>query len=383
MSSTHEQLFQLSQALLATLDTGGCFLDINPAWERTLGWTTDELRTLRPLELVHPDDLETTLAIGSGLVGGASQIHLETRFRCKDGSYKWLMFTSTVETDGDGAPHRFFVTAVDVTPFKEALREREEAVSQLHLFKVMLENTPDQVGIVDLEGRVRFRNPAALRHIESVGQSGAHVTAAQVHSPAFLEKLDREVTPTLQATGVWSGDGDLLRPDGSVMPTYMILVALRDVRGEVVAFGTLIRDVTPQKQLELQLRGAVQALATPMIPISDRVLVMPLIGQMDGERTAQVTRAALEGVHGRGIEVVILDVTGLQHVDTQVGGALLHTAHALRLLGVRTVLTGIQPSVAQALIGLGLDLSAVETASTLQRAISLALSSDSRPRGRA
>ena len=382
ISSTHEQLFQLSQALLATLDTRGCFLDINPAWERTLGWTTDELRTMRPIELVHPDDVETTISVGSGLLDGVGMVQLENRFRCKDGRYKWLMWGSQVETDGDGAPRRYFVTAVDVTPYKEALREREEAVSQFHLFKVMLENTPDQVGIVDLEGRVRFRNPAALRHIESIGRGGDHVNAADVHSPAFLERFEREITPVLLAEGAWSGEGDLLRADGSVMPTYTILVALRDARGELVAFGTLIRDMTSQKQLEMQLRGAVQALATPMIPISDRVLVMPLIGQMDGERTAQVTRAALEGVHGRGIEVVILDVTGLHSIDTQVGGALLHTAHALRLLGVRTVLTGIQPSVAQSLIGLGLDLSAVETASTLQRAISLALSGDAQPRRR-
>ncbi len=381
MSSTFEQLFQLSQALLAMLDARGRFVELNPAWERTLGWTLDELRAMQPLELVHPEDRETTVSAGAGLLGGTGRIQLENRYRCKDGRYKWLVWQSQVQADAGDEPRRYFVTAVDVTPYKEALREREEAVAQLHLFKAMLENTPDQVGIIDLEGRVRYRNPAAMRHIGPGGRDGDHVTAAQVHSSAFQEKIEREVTPALQTTGVWSGEGDLLRADGTVMPTYQILVALRDAHGDLAAYGTLIRDMTAEKQLELQLRGAVQALATPTIPISDRVLVMPLIGLMDGDRAAQITRAALEGVHGRGVEVLILDVTGLQNIDTQVSGALLHTARALGLLGVRTMLTGIQPSVAQALVGLGLDLSAVETASTLQRAISLALSGGGRVHG--
>lgn len=373
MGSTFEQLFQLSQALLAVLDARGNFAELNPAWERTLGWTVAELRAMSPLELVHPDDRESTLRAGAGLQDGVGKIQLENRYRCKDGSYRWLIWQSQVQTDAEEGARRYFVTAVDVTPYKEALRERDEADEQLHMFKAMLENTPNQVAIVGRDGRVRYRNPAAMRHAGAGARDSEPVSATRVHSPAFLAKLEREVLPAVHSTGVWSGEADLLRSDGSVMPTYQILVALRDARGEIVAYGTLIRDMTAERQTELRLREAVQALATPTIPISERVLVMPLIGQMDGERAAQVTQAALEAVHGRAVEVVILDVTGLLSIDAQVGGALLQTARALGLLGVRTVLTGIQPLVAQALIGLGLDLSAVETASTLERALSLAL----------
>lgn len=378
MRSTFEQLFHLSRALLATLDSEGRFLDVNPAWERTLGWTADELRGARSVEFIHPDDLAATVASASRSFREGETAHVENRYRCKDGSYKWLMWSSYVE---QGPEQRIiYASAVDVTEYKELLRQREEALEELHLLRTMLEQTPDQIGIVDVQGRVRYRNPAAKRHVGRDDLPEEPLDALKLHSPAFAERLEKEITPYLIREGTWSGEGDLLRADGTIMPTYQVLVALKDERGELTAFGTLIRDMTELKQMELQLRASLQALATPLIPISDRVLVMPLIGQMDLERAAQVTRAALEGVHGRAVEVVILDVTGLQHVDTQVAGLLLQTARSLRLLGVRTVLTGIQPLVAQALIGLGLDLSGVETASTLQSAISLAMRAGALPR---
>jgi rsbT co-antagonist protein RsbR len=375
MSRSFERLFHLSKALLATIDLQGRFVDLNPAWERTLGWSLAELRAMQPLELVHPDDRAAAVAEGARMMAEGGIVHLENRYRCKDDSYKWLKWSSFLDPGTQDGPGLCHVTAVDITPYKEALREREAVLADLHLFKAMLENVPDVVAIVDVHNQVRYRNPAAERHFGRTSAPEEWSTAEQAHSPAFVERLQSEVLPELQRTGAWSGEGDLRRPDGTYMPTHEVLVTLRDERGAPAGVGALIRDMTGTKQMEAQLRAAVQALATPLIPISERVLVIPLIGQMDAERASQLTRVALEGVHGRGAEAVILDITGLQHLDTQVGGSLLMTARALKLLGVRTILTGIQPSVAQALIELGIDLSTVETAGNLQRAIDLATAS--------
>lgn len=113
-------------------------------------------------------------------------------------------------------------------------------------------------------------------------------------------------------------------------------------------------------------------MSTPIIPISDRILVMPLIGLMDEERAGRVLEAALQRTTESQAEVMILDITGVPRADERVAAAILNTARALRLLGAHTVLTGIRPEVAQALVALNVDFTDVVTQSTLQGGIAYA-----------
>ncbi|WP_437972119.1 AAA family ATPase [Sorangium sp. So ce260] len=114
-------------------------------------------------------------------------------------------------------------------------------------------------------------------------------------------------------------------------------------------------------------------LSTPIIPITDRIMVMPLIGMMDSQRAQQVLSTALKGVESSGAEVVIIDITGVRTVDTDVASTLMNTAVALRLLGAQAVITGIRPDVAQTLTCLQIDLGSVVTQGTLQSGIAYAL----------
>ena len=113
-------------------------------------------------------------------------------------------------------------------------------------------------------------------------------------------------------------------------------------------------------------------MATPLIPISSEIMVMPLIGTVDHERAQQVLDTALQGVQESKARFVILDITGLRHVDTSVAGTLMNTARALQLLGAQAVLTGIRAEVAQTLVGLGIDLGGVVSLSQLQSGIAYA-----------
>jgi CheY-like chemotaxis protein/anti-anti-sigma regulatory factor len=114
-------------------------------------------------------------------------------------------------------------------------------------------------------------------------------------------------------------------------------------------------------------------LSTPLIPITDDIMVMPLIGKMDEKRTEQVLETALSGVASRQVRVVIIDVTGVKLVDRGVAGTLVRVAGALRLLGANTVITGIRAEVARTLVELDLNLRDVVTMGTLQSGISYAL----------
>lgn len=145
----------------------------------------------------------------------------------------------------------------------------------------------------------------------------------------------------------------------------------------------LMREVTEQKQMEFERErlqedvirmqaAALAELSTPLIPINDRVVVMPLIGAVDSRRVQQVIDTLLDGVSRTRVTTAILDITGVPVVDTQVANGLVRAAQAVRLLGARVVLTGIRPEVAQTLVGLGADLNGVVTRSTLQSGIAYA-----------
>jgi anti-anti-sigma factor len=128
-----------------------------------------------------------------------------------------------------------------------------------------------------------------------------------------------------------------------------------------------------QQQVIDAQRQALRELSTPLIPISDNVLIMPLIGTIDSQRAQQVMEALLEGVAQHQADLVVLDITGVAVVDTQVAQSFIQAAQAVRLLGAQVMLTGIQPQIAQTLVHLGVDLSGIQTQGSLQAGIASAL----------
>jgi anti-anti-sigma regulatory factor len=114
-------------------------------------------------------------------------------------------------------------------------------------------------------------------------------------------------------------------------------------------------------------------LSTPLIPIADGIVVMPLIGTIDAGRAQQALETALHGAQTFRAKIVILDITGVNQVDGGVASSLLRTASALRLLGTEVVLSGIRPEVAQTFIRIDVDLSSIVTQGTLQSSVAWAL----------
>lgn len=151
--------------------------------------------------------------------------------------------------------------------------------------------------------------------------------------------------------------------------------------------GSLERQVqerTAQLQAETDVRARLQEettrqaqalmdLSTPLIPVSSEILVMPMIGAIDTRRANQLIETALGGIEQHRARFIVVDITGVPIVDTHVAQALLQVAQSVQLLGARAVLTGIRPEVAQALVGLGVELRELVTYSTLQTGIAYAL----------
>src|SRR5207244_12739402 len=88
------RFFNLTLDMLCVADFDGYFLRLNPSWERTLGWTVEELLARPYLEFVHPDDRASTVTEAQNLTAGAETISFENRYLCRDGSYKWLLWNA-------------------------------------------------------------------------------------------------------------------------------------------------------------------------------------------------------------------------------------------------------------------------------------------------
>jgi rsbT co-antagonist protein RsbR len=120
-------------------------------------------------------------------------------------------------------------------------------------------------------------------------------------------------------------------------------------------------------------QAAIRELSTPVIRVHDRVLLLPLVGTVDSARAHQIMEMVLLRVTEEQAKVVILDIAGGPVVDTKVAHHLMQTTAAVKLVGARTILTGISAQVARTIVQLGVDISAMDTQSRLQDGIELAL----------
>jgi rsbT co-antagonist protein RsbR len=126
-----------------------------------------------------------------------------------------------------------------------------------------------------------------------------------------------------------------------------------------------------------QQRDAIRELSVPVLPLQRGTLVMPLIGALDTARLRDLQERALQAIQRADARRLLLDITGVPIVDTQVAQGLIGVVQAARLLGTEVLLVGIRPEVAQTIVGLGLELRGVRTYSDIQSA----LDSSERPVG--
>ena len=170
----------------------GRFKRLNPPWERTLGFTAAELKARPFIDFVHPDDRDSSLAQVAGLANGLSIVCFENRFRCKDGSYRWLAWTATPSLETG----LLYAAGHDVTERKRA--EAEIAAHQLYLQRMvdingaLLDASVDGIRLVDLEGRTLLAN-SVIEHVRSdvfklpeftTLQAGAAILAHRLTDPA-------------------------------------------------------------------------------------------------------------------------------------------------------------------------------------------------------
>ncbi len=256
---------------------------------------------------------------------------------------------------------------------------REELEAKLReaqlLLRAILDYLPISVCKYDRVGTFTFQDGKGLERVGvKPGQLlGANVLELYADHPEGSEGI-RQGLAGRASHGV-------LDALDTVWDTWFVPV--RDERGEPDGLISINLDATQATQRENELRSkldliekqqkVIRDLSTPIIEVWDKVLTLPMVGVVDSLRISEVMDNLLSAIVNKDARFAILDLTGVDAVDTRTAGYLIEMIKAIRLLGAEGIITGIRSNVAQTMIALGLDLSGVTTVGNLRAGLKLCM----------
>lgn len=136
-----------------------------------------------------------------------------------------------------------------------------------------------------------------------------------------------------------------------------------------IANTVAVSIVHERERVITQQQEAIRELSTPVLPVRERLLILPIIGIIDPQRARQLTEQVLRGIRENRARVVVMDLTGVPKVDAAVANHLVLTVEASRLVGADVIVTGLSPEIAQTLVNIGVDLGKMVTVGDLQGGI--------------
>ena len=139
------------------------------------------------------------------------------------------------------------------------------------------------------------------------------------------------------------------------------------------ALNEAIQEAREAHQLREEMDRALQAMATPVTPIWDQVLLLPLVGIIDSTRTDDAMKTTLDKISSTGAKMFILDISGVPSVDTAVANQLIKITKATKIMGCETIVSGVSSSIAHTIVELGIDIGEMLTTSSLRDAVSMSL----------
>ncbi|AKT36354.1 STAS domain-containing protein [Chondromyces crocatus] len=234
------------------------------------------------------------------------------------------------------------------------------------MLRAILDNLPIVAWRVDQEGTILFHDGRGMEGAESppgefVGKNAFDLYPDEISAPVRQALGGKLVHAQVEAHGVCWENWE---------------IPVRNAQGDVTSVIGLSLDTTEARRVERELRDqldvvsrqrqVIQDLSTPILQIWDGVLALPMIGVIDSMRTAEVMDSLLAAVVRDRARFALLDLTGVEAVDTKTASYLIDLVRAIRLLGAEGVITGIRPSVAQTIVLLGVELNEITTLGNLR-----------------
>ena len=382
-------IIEYTPDVISTADSEGRVIFINPAGRRLLGGA-DNLSGESPIPQFHPA-WAADLILNQGLPHAAREGVWSGNTAVLDPQGREIPVSQVIiaHKNAAGAITHYSTIMHDMSESRRVEATLRDSEQRLLRF---LDALPVGVFVVEPDGRPFYANRSAT---EILGKGIIPDTTtgqlAEVYR-AFVAGTDQlyptERMPLVRAlSGEASSvdDMEIERPDGRIL-IEIHGAPIWDAEGRIIYGMVSFIDITLRRRAEEAIReralqqevieaqqAALRELSTPLMPIAEGVVVMPIIGMIDSRRAQQIMETLLEGIATHSADIAILDITGVRVVDTQVAGALIRAAQAARMLGARVVLSGISAEVAQTLVHIGAEMQDMIALRSLQQAIAYAL----------
>ncbi len=262
---------------------------------------------------------------------------------------------------------------------------QKQQIEQQQLISI-IENSHDFIGIATLDGRELYLNEAGYKMVgrPEDDEIGSKLIRDYLDENTRIQ-YETEIVPTVMREGFWQGESRLKNfTTGQLIDVEATISIVKDpATGAPFCLTAIQRDITERTQKNSELRekldfiekqrDVILELSTPAIQIWDGILILPLIGAIDSKRASQIMQNTLDSITKNRARQVIIDITGVPVVDTEVANHLIKTVQAAKLVGAQCMLVGISSELAQTLVFLGLDLAQITTFATLQDGLQEAL----------
>ena len=360
-SSKPEQQLQLlidsvRDYAIFLLDTEGRVVTWNQGAQRIKGYTFDEIRG-RHFSVFYPreeiekgkPDYELKVAAQEGRFEDEGW-----RLR-KDGSRFWANVVITALKDDKGALLGFGKFTRDLTQRKWAMETNFEKLFRTSPNPILLSTLDDGHFI---EVNEAFCELVGYQNEELVGHSSIALGVW-----AFAEERIRIVSELKAGRPVRTEPCELRTKSGE-RRNVDVSADIIEFRGNPCLFATLL-DTTESQKLE----AVIEELSTPVLQAQEGLLVVPLIGRVDGPRATQLRNQLLNVVHAQRARAVVIDLTGVPKIERETADGLIHAIEAVQLLGAKVILAGISAVIADTLVAIGARFIRIKTTADLQSAL--------------
>lgn len=315
------------------------------------------------VDLVHPDDRDALQDVWTRLRddAGAGTVEAEIRLRLADATYGTFACQSR-RCPPDGHVYGS-LRRLDLDAIKKS--------RALGLLKAIKENLDIIIWTTDRDG--------TFTEHTGKGLVAAGLTEGQFIGQSIFDLYGDNSEGMAVVRGVLNGRSgqDTSQSHGLYWESWYL--PLLDQNGQVRGITGLTLNVTETKRAEQELRArlelierqkqAIQEMSIPIIQVWDSVLTVPLVGMVDSMRASELMEKLLGEVVRTRARFAVLDLTGVEAMDTSTASHMLRLVAALRLLGAEGILTGIRPSIAHTMVGLGLDMGTVKTLANLREGL--------------
>ena len=341
--------FSLQLDLLCVSNLDGYFIKMNDLWEEVLGYTIEELLNIRLLDLIHPDDLDSTLTAFSTLDTGNNITRFTNRYRHKNGSYRYIEWCSRPINN------IVYSCAKDVTTIH---LKKEELFRDTKRLNAIIASKSNYIVCLDKDFNIDYMNKKFEEEFHFIFKNKA---GSASFLDTFLEnseefKKDWEMFYLENKKISHQKEIIHLTENNKILYILWTFSCLLDTAKNILEIQCWGVNVTERKEDEIRVANAkaqeLMLMSTPITELWDGILLLPLVGVVSSERALQIMHTVLNKIQETQAKVIILDISGIAIVNIQVANYFIQLSKATQLMGCSCTLCGIGGEIAESIVAL-------------------------------